>query len=380
MSEVGGTNTIREVEINLEGIGSIEEFHNLVREKLNFPDYYGKNLDAMHDCLTDIAEPMEVVFTGVKKFREKSQDNDIYMTSLERMLEDVSKEAENLTFILLAEDDEDMEEPKTKSTGSSYIHTGSDEESILNALKSLGIGEGDAVLHSAFAGRGVINGIKNSGATGIPIDIAPENYGMEGRLIDFAITGLKNRDGITPRAIIASQIFGIPQNMSLIDVVSNDCGLSIIIEGEEEIPDNDRDYLSRIGEAYKLALQLRFGKGSTRLWSTKIPKDVKPAWKGFPVRFADPKKRDEASEYLANNEIKAELPSLGLLPEEMEHIPVAKKVAESTLILPTGVDMEAKDIVRVVDGIWEFFGKPEPEEDMNPFSAISDAHPEYGTR
>lgn len=38
---------------------SIDEMHNQIAEKLNFPDYYGRNLDALNDCLSDIEIPKE---------------------------------------------------------------------------------------------------------------------------------------------------------------------------------------------------------------------------------------------------------------------------------------------------------------------------------
>ena len=31
-----------------------EDLHKLFRETLNFPEWYGDNLDALHDCLTEI--------------------------------------------------------------------------------------------------------------------------------------------------------------------------------------------------------------------------------------------------------------------------------------------------------------------------------------
>ena len=33
---------------------SREETHVYLKETFGFPDYYGKNLDALHDCLTEI--------------------------------------------------------------------------------------------------------------------------------------------------------------------------------------------------------------------------------------------------------------------------------------------------------------------------------------
>lgn len=36
--------------------------HDYLMEMLDFPEYYGKNLDALHDCLTDL-ENIEITIT-----------------------------------------------------------------------------------------------------------------------------------------------------------------------------------------------------------------------------------------------------------------------------------------------------------------------------
>ena len=37
--------------------------HAYLKEKLALPEYYGKNLDALHDCLTDL-ENVEITITS----------------------------------------------------------------------------------------------------------------------------------------------------------------------------------------------------------------------------------------------------------------------------------------------------------------------------
>ena len=37
--------------------------HDYLMEMLEFPEYYGKNLDALHDCLTDL-ENVEITITS----------------------------------------------------------------------------------------------------------------------------------------------------------------------------------------------------------------------------------------------------------------------------------------------------------------------------
>lgn len=38
-----------------------EDGHDYLMEILNFPEYYGKNLDALYDCLTEIECEIELI-------------------------------------------------------------------------------------------------------------------------------------------------------------------------------------------------------------------------------------------------------------------------------------------------------------------------------
>lgn len=43
-------------QIVLDGniLADAAKMHDYLKEMLDFPEYYGKNLDALHDCLTDL--------------------------------------------------------------------------------------------------------------------------------------------------------------------------------------------------------------------------------------------------------------------------------------------------------------------------------------
>ncbi len=43
------------VEVDLSEVKKVEALHAALNEAFEFPEYYGGNLDALHDCLTDIA-------------------------------------------------------------------------------------------------------------------------------------------------------------------------------------------------------------------------------------------------------------------------------------------------------------------------------------
>ena len=64
-----------------------DEAHEYLRSSLNFPDYYGGNLDALHDCLTEL-DDVAVEFVNTDKvsggyfpkvlgvFRDSAEENE----------------------------------------------------------------------------------------------------------------------------------------------------------------------------------------------------------------------------------------------------------------------------------------------------------------
>ncbi|MBQ6512939.1 barstar family protein [Methanobrevibacter sp.] len=47
--------------MKLDGNLIKEMGHDYLKDALNFPDYYGKNLDALYDCLCEIGVETEIV-------------------------------------------------------------------------------------------------------------------------------------------------------------------------------------------------------------------------------------------------------------------------------------------------------------------------------
>ena len=50
--------------MQLDGKLIKEKGHDYLMEALNLPDYYGKNLDALYDCLTEIDCEIELINAG----------------------------------------------------------------------------------------------------------------------------------------------------------------------------------------------------------------------------------------------------------------------------------------------------------------------------
>ena len=45
-------------------LGTAEAVYDYLTAELALPDYFGRNLDALHDCLTDISTPTRLILTG----------------------------------------------------------------------------------------------------------------------------------------------------------------------------------------------------------------------------------------------------------------------------------------------------------------------------
>ena len=48
------------IEITLDGTMGMDAIHTQLAETFRFPDYYGRNLDALYDCLTDVQEDARI--------------------------------------------------------------------------------------------------------------------------------------------------------------------------------------------------------------------------------------------------------------------------------------------------------------------------------
>ena len=80
--------------LDVSACESVEDLHRALAEGLHFPAWYGGNLDALHDCLTDLNEPTELVV------RDETALDDLLgrrANAFRRVLNDSAEENPNLT-------------------------------------------------------------------------------------------------------------------------------------------------------------------------------------------------------------------------------------------------------------------------------------------
>ena len=82
-------------EVDLGDVRSREQFHDKIQEVLPCPPYYGRNLDALYDMLTERREVWELVFHNFEDF---AHDTPGYASTLRNLCEEVMAECPNLTI------------------------------------------------------------------------------------------------------------------------------------------------------------------------------------------------------------------------------------------------------------------------------------------
>jgi ribonuclease inhibitor len=87
-----------EYNIDISNVNTRKEFHEAVSHVLPCPEYYGKNLDALHDVLTDDVQKGRIFFTGCANFRELFPS---YYRSLEEMSKDVTRDNPLIEIIFI---------------------------------------------------------------------------------------------------------------------------------------------------------------------------------------------------------------------------------------------------------------------------------------
>lgn len=69
--------------MELDGNLIRDEGHDYLKKALNFPEYYGKNLDALYDCLCEISCEIELVNSGsvekdiIDTFSDAASENNL---------------------------------------------------------------------------------------------------------------------------------------------------------------------------------------------------------------------------------------------------------------------------------------------------------------
>lgn len=107
------------------------------------------------------------------------------------------------------------------------VGVASGTDAIEIALRACGIGEGDLVFTVSHTAVGGVVGIERSGARHAFVDIDSRTYTMDPASLDEAAVKA-HQQGLNPRAVVITHLYGHPANMIEISDVASRHGLLII--------------------------------------------------------------------------------------------------------------------------------------------------------
>lgn len=83
----------RHFEIDLSGVDTYGEFHTRIKNALELPEYYGENLDALYDVLTELGGKWSITFQHTREMEEALPK---YVEKLQRLFADACRERPGL--------------------------------------------------------------------------------------------------------------------------------------------------------------------------------------------------------------------------------------------------------------------------------------------
>ncbi len=140
---------------------------------------------------------------------------------------------------ILGPEVEELEQRLADYTGTRHVVScSSGTEALALALMAYDIGPGDAVLTTPFSFIATAEVICLRGATPIFVDIDPRTFNLDPEKLDAAVTALVSGKGdhplpdaargLTPRAVITVDLFGLPADHARIREVAAKHGLRVI--------------------------------------------------------------------------------------------------------------------------------------------------------
>lgn len=113
------------------------------------------------------------------------------------------------------------------------LSCGSGTEALVLPLMAWGIGPGDAVFCPSFTFAATAEAMPLVGASPVFVDIDPLTYNLDPESLQVAIEAVKREGKLTPRAVIAVDLFGGPADYPAIARVCAKHGLKLISDSAQ---------------------------------------------------------------------------------------------------------------------------------------------------
>ncbi|MEM9838523.1 MAG: DegT/DnrJ/EryC1/StrS aminotransferase family protein [Pseudomonadota bacterium] len=145
----------------------------------------------------------------------------------------IAKVLEHGRFILGPEVQE-LEEKLSAFTGAAHTVTcANGTDALALPLMAWGVGPGDAVFCPSFTFTATAEVVPWEGASPVFVDIDPKTYNMDPASLVVAIEEVKRQRKLTPKVIIAVDLFGQPADYPAIKAIAEKYGMKLIADSAQ---------------------------------------------------------------------------------------------------------------------------------------------------
>ncbi|HVY84501.1 MAG TPA: DegT/DnrJ/EryC1/StrS aminotransferase family protein [Caulobacterales bacterium] len=106
-------------------------------------------------------------------------------------------------------------------------------DALVLPLWAWGLGAGDAVFCPSFTFAATAEIVPWTGATPVFVDVLPDTYNMDPASLEAAIEGVKREGRLSPRVVIAVDLFGQPADYPKIAAIAKKHGLKLIADSAQ---------------------------------------------------------------------------------------------------------------------------------------------------
>jgi len=177
------------------------------------------------------------------KFLQESEERQLAFVDLAAQQKRILPEIEaNIRSVLrhgiyiMGPEVQELERRLAQFTGVRHALTcSSGTDALIMALMASGIGPGDAVFTTPFTFVATAEAVRILGATPVFVDIDRQTFNISAQKLEAALRQFKesSSSGLTPRALIPVDLFGLPCDYDAINSIAKEYNLVVIEDGAQ---------------------------------------------------------------------------------------------------------------------------------------------------
>ncbi len=164
------------------------------------------------------------------QFRDLAKQYEVLKSDMDKAMLEVASQS----HYIMGPQVKELEQQLAEYVGVKHCLTcANGTDALTLALKAWGIGPGDAVFVPDFTFFASAEVVALEGATPIFVDVDDTTFNVDVKSLEFAIQQTLAEGKLTPKVIVAVDLFGLPANYPAVKTVAEKYGLFILEDGAQ---------------------------------------------------------------------------------------------------------------------------------------------------